>query len=92
MKIYNVPLELQYVSKLYQHHIRSTLTFVRVSNVNLNITRTHNLKRFNVILTFDTCNTLIKILHGKCSSYFTKRCYHILREQRAATLPVDCTK
>lgn len=92
MKIYNVLLKLQHVSKLYQHHIYSTLPFARISNINSNITRTHNLKRFNVILTFDTCNMLIRIFHGNCSSYFTKRRYHILQVQRAATLPIDCTK
>lgn len=92
MKIYNVLLELQHVSKLYQHHIYSTLPFARISNINSNITRTHNLKRFNVILTFDTCNMLIRIFHGNCSSYFAKRRYHILQVQRAATLPIDCTK
>lgn len=92
MKIYNVLLKLQHVSKLYQHHIYSTLPFARISNINSNITRTHNLKRFNVILTFDTCNMLIRIFHGNCSSYFAKRRYHILQEQRAATLPIDCTK
>lgn len=92
MKIYNVLLKLQHVSKLYQHHIYSTLPFARISNINSNITRTHNLKRFNVILTFDTCNMLIRIFHGNCSSYFAKRRYHILQVQRAATLPIDCTK